>query len=170
MSLLDSIFERYLGGNAAPRQVADDFHQVTQNIPPDVLSKGLNAALDSDRTPAAGQMIAQMFEASTPEQRAAMLNRLVAALGPNAGAVLGGLLGSAAAGAGGPPTVTPGQAARVDPQQVQDAVAKAQRQSPDIVGTLSDFYAQHPTLVKTLGSAALAIALGKISQHMKGGA
>ena len=52
-------------------------------------------------------------------------------------------------------------------QQVEEAVTKAQQHSPAILGGLSDFYAQHPTLVKTLGSAALAIALGKISQHMR---
>jgi len=169
MAILTDILNRYLGGaaGAASGQLADDFSHVSQNVPSDVLSKGLSAAFGSDQTPAAGQMVSQMFGASSPEQRAAMLNHLIAALGPSAGAVLGGVLGQPNAGGGVAPTVTPDQASQVDPQQVQVAVNQAQQHNPGIMDSLSDFYAQHPGLVKTLGSAALAIALGKISQHMK---
>lgn len=166
MALLNDILNRYLGGTD-PGQAADDFHHVAQNVPPDVLSKGLSAALGSSETPAAGAMVSQMFGASTPEQRAAMLNRLIAALGPAAGGILGGALGQANAAAGTAPSVTPQQASQVSPQQVEDVVTRAQQHSPGIVDSLSDFYAQHPGLVKTLGGAALAIAMAKISRHMK---
>lgn len=166
MSIVNDILNRYLGGNASAGSTADDFHAVTQNAPTDVISKGLQAALNSSETPAAGQMIGQMFEQSSPEQRAAMLNQLIAALGPSAQGVLGGILGSSLGGAVAP-NVDAGQAANVSTQQVEEAVTQAQQHSPAILGGLSDFCAQHPTLVKTLGSAALAIALGKISQHMR---
>lgn len=166
MTIFNDILNRYLGGAAGDGSLADDFHAVSQNVSPDVISKGLQAALGSSETPAAGQMIGQMFAQSSPEQRAAMLNQLIAALGPSAQGVLGGILGSNIAAAG--PSVDPGQAASVSTQQVEEAVTKAQQHDPGVLGGLSDFYAQHPTLVKTLGSAALAIALGKISQHMKG--
>jgi hypothetical protein len=33
---------------------------------------------------------------------------------------------------------------------------------------VSDFYSEHPTLVKTLGAAALTIALTKIAQNQYG--
>lgn len=113
-------------------------------------------------------MISQMFGASSPEQRAAMLNQLSATLGPAAGSVLGGLLGNQSAAASGvAPTITADQASQIDPQQVQAAVTQAQQQNPGIVDSLSGFYAQHPGLVKTLGGAALAIAMAKISEHMK---
>ena len=167
MALLNDILNRYLGGTTGAAPSADDFQHVAQNISPDILSKGLSAALGSSQTPPAGQMISQMFEASTPEQRAAMLNQLSAALGPAASSILGGVLGQAGASATAAPTITPGQAATVNPQQVQDAVTRAQQHDPGILDGLSGFYAQHPGLVKTLGGAALAIALGKISQHMK---
>lgn len=165
MALLNDILNRYLGG-AGAGTAADDFSHVAQNVSPDVLSKGIGAAFGSNQTPDVGQMVAQMFQNATPEQRAALLNSLAGVLGPSAGAVLGGLVGQGGAAA---PTVTPGQAAQVDPQQVQDAVTQAQQHNPSIVDHLSDFYAQHPGLVKTLGGAALTIALAKISQHMKGG-
>jgi len=166
MAILNDILNRYLGGNAADASPADDFHAVTQNVSPDVISQGLQAALHSNETPAAGQMISQMFEQSSPEQRAAMLNQLIAALGPSAQGVLGGILGSSLGGAVAA-DVGAEQASNVSTQQVEEAVTQAQQHSPAILGGLSDFYAQHPTLVKTLGSAALAIALGKISQHVK---
>lgn len=168
MALLNDILSRYLGGNAGPGQVSDDFSHVAQNVPTDILSKGLSAAFGSSATPEAGAMISQMFGASSPEQRAAMLNQFASALGPAAGSVLGGLFGSQSAVASGvAPTITAEQASQVDPQQVQAAVTQAQQQNPGIVDSLSGFYAQHPGLVKTLGGAALAIAMAKISEHMK---
>ena len=169
MALLNDILNRYLGGNAGPGQVADDFHHVAENVPQDVLSKGLSAAFGSSETPAPGEMVSQMFGASTPEQRAALLNKLISALGPAGAGMLGGVLGQANVASGAAPTVTPQQASHVSPQQVQDVVTQAQQHNPGIVDTLSDFYAQHPGLVKTLGGAALAIAMARISQHMKGG-
>lgn len=170
MAILTDILNRYLGSNAGSTggELADDFHQVTQNVSPDVLSKGLSTALGSDQTPPAGQMISQMFEASTPEQRAAMLNQLLAALGPAGASILSGALGQNVATGGATAGITPGQAASVSPQQVQDVVTQAQQHNPGIVDSLSGFYAQHPGLVKTLGGAALAIVLGKISRHMQG--
>ena len=168
MPILTDLLNRYLGGGTGtePGQLADDFHKIAQNVPTDVLSKGLSAAFGSDETPPAGQMVSQMFGASSPEQRAAMLNQLGAALGPAGASILGGLFGQPAA-PGAAPTVTPDQAAQVDPQQVQAVVTQAQQHNPGILDSLSGFYAQHPGLVKTLGGAALAIMLGKVSEHMK---
>jgi hypothetical protein len=166
MAIFNDLLNKVLGGSAGTGNLADDFHQVAQNVPPDVLSKGLSAAFNSSQTPDVGQMVSQMFGASSPEQRAGMLNQLSAALGPAATSVLGGLLGQSAV-AGAAPTVTPDQASQVSPQQVQAAVTQAQQQNPGIVDSLSGFYAQHPGLVKTLGGAALAVAMAKISEHMK---
>jgi hypothetical protein len=39
----------------------------------------------------------------------------------------------------------------------------AQNQEGSVVDKIGGFYAQHPTLVKSLGAAALAVALG----HMR---
>ncbi|WP_300622127.1 hypothetical protein [Dokdonella sp.] len=161
MPLLDDILNRYLGGSAGSGSATEDFSHVAQNVSPDVLGKGLGAAFGSSATPDVGQMVSQMFANSTPEQRAALLNHLAGVLGPNAGAILGGLVGQ------GGGDVTPTQAQQVDPRQVQDAVNQAQRHDPGIVDALGNFYAQHSGLVKTLGGAALTIALAKISEHMR---
>ena len=161
MPLLTDFLNNMLGSNgtaATPSgNLADDFSQIAHRIAPDVPSKGLSAAFGSNETPAAGQMVSQMF-------KDALINQLISALGPAASSVLGGALGSANVAT---PTLTPDQASSVSPSQVQDAVARAQQHNPGILETLSGFYAQHPVLVQSLGSAALAITLGKVSEHMK---
>lgn len=169
MPIFTDILNRYLGGAGATQsgQIDDDFRQVAQSVPSDVLGKGLSAALGSDQTPAPGQMISQMFGNSSPEQRAAMLNQLGAALGPAGASILGSLFGQSAGASSVAPTITPQQASQVDPRQVQDVVTQAQQRDPGILDSLSDFYAQHPGLVKTLGGAALAIMLGKMSEHVR---
>jgi hypothetical protein len=53
------------------------------------------------------------------------------------------------------------------PEQVQQIAAQAEQHNPGIVDRMGDFYAEHPTLVKTLGGAALAIALGHMAQGMQ---
>jgi hypothetical protein len=55
----------------------------------------------------------------------------------------------------------------VSPQQVQDLANRAEQHSPGIFDRLGEFYAQHPQLVKTLGSAAITIALAKIAERSR---
>jgi hypothetical protein len=63
--------------------------------------------------------------------------------------------------------VTPQQASQISPQQVQDLANHAEKSNPDIFDKLGGFYAEHPQLVKTLGSAALTIALAKMANRMR---
>ena len=63
--------------------------------------------------------------------------------------------------------MTAENAAQLTPQQVQEVASKAEQHDPTIIDKMSDFYAQHPGLVKTLGSAALTIALAKIANGMQ---
>jgi hypothetical protein len=73
---------------------------------------------------------------------------------------LGRILGP---GAVGPTTsITPTQAAQVSPADLSAIAATAHQQDGSIVDRLGSFYAQHPTLVKTLGVAAL----GAVMSHM----
>ena len=162
MALLNDILARYTNPQSAPTPTASDFDHVAQSVPPDVLGKGITAALNSDQTPSMGSIVGQLFGASSPSQRAGLLNQLMAGLGASGSGILSSLLGHAPS-----QPITPEQASAVNPAQVQDAVTQAQQSNPSIGDTLGSFYAQHPTLVKTLGGAALAVALGRISQHMR---
>ncbi|TFW29615.1 hypothetical protein E4O92_18600 [Massilia horti] len=162
--------QQYLG-NAAPAnpgQAAQDFEQVAQNAPPETLAHGVTQALRSDQTPPFAQMVSHLFSQGSPEQRAGMLNHLLSGAGPGllsslAGGGLAHLIGAGQA----PAQVTPEQAAQVSPEQVQQIAAKAEQQNPGVVEHMGGFYSQHPELMKFLGGAALAIALGHIAQGMQ---
>jgi hypothetical protein len=113
-------------------------------------------------------MVGQLFGNSNPDQRAGMLNQLLASAGPSLlSSIAGGALGNLFGGGQAPVQVTPEQASQLSPEQVQEIAAKAEQHNPGIVDRMGDFYAQHPTLVKTLGGAALAIALGHMAQGMQ---
>jgi hypothetical protein len=66
---------------------------------------------------------------------------------------------------GGGQTISPQQAQQVSPEAVQQLAAHAEKNDPSIIDKASAFYAQHPQLVKTLGGAALTIALAKVAQR-----
>ena len=165
---LGNLLQQYIGGAVANNgKAADDFDQVAQNAPRASIAQGIASALRSDQTPPFPQMVSQLFGQSNPDQRAGMLNNLLGGAG-------GGLLGSVAGGALGkifgsnaPSKVTPEQAAQVSPEQVQELAEKAQQQNPGIVDRMSDFYAEHPTLIKAAGGAALAVALGYMANNIR---
>jgi hypothetical protein len=177
---LGSLLQQYLGGPAAsPGQQAENhFDQAAQTAPTDILSAGLAAMFRSDETPAFGQMASQIFGQANPNQQAGMLNSLIASMGPavlasllnkvgSGGGALGGLLGQLTAG-GAAPALTPAQASQLSPAQVQVIADHAEKADPGIIDHLSNFYAEHPTLVKTVGSAALTIALAKMAERARG--
>jgi len=53
------------------------------------------------------------------------------------------------------------------PAEVQEIATKAEQHDPSVLDKVGGFYAEHPQLVKTLGSAALAIALAGVSRRMR---
>ncbi|MBU6258405.1 MAG: hypothetical protein KGL18_20960 [Burkholderiales bacterium] len=159
MGLMD-LLNQALGGGGAQQ-----FDQVAQQVPGPVLAGGLAQAFRSDQTPAIGNMVGQLFGNSNGAQQAGMLNQIIAALGP---AAAGGLAGGALGQFLGPGSsqVTSAQAAQLTPQQVQDMVNQAHQANPGIADELASFYAQHAGLIKTLGGAAMAIALAKMKDHL----
>jgi len=174
---LGSLLQQYAGGSApAAQNAADHFTQVAQNASPDLISQGLAALFRSNQTPPFGQLAGQLFSQANPNQQAGMLNQLVASMGPAvlssllggaAGAGLSGVLGQLTQGGSAPAAITPAQASQLTPEQVQQIASHAEQHSPGIVDAMSAFYAQHPGLVKTLGGAALTIALAKMADSVK---
>ena len=161
MGLMDILAQVVSGGTVSDQH----FDQVAQSVPGDVLARGLASAFRADETPAIGEMVGQLFGNSNPQQQAGMLNQIIAALGPAAAASLGGgVLGRAMNP--GSSQITPDQASQLSPQQVQDVVEHAHQTNPVIADELAGFYAQHSGLIKTLGGAALAIAMAKMKDHL----
>ncbi len=161
MSLLDTLTQMVAGGNVSDQH----FDQVAQSAPTDVLGGALAGAFRSNDTPPIGEMVGQLFGNSNGQQQSGMLNQLLATLGPAAAAALaGGALGRIMSP--GATQVTPEQAAKLTPEQVQAVVTHANETNPGIADQLGSFYAQHSGLIKTLGSAALLIAMTKMKDHL----
>jgi hypothetical protein len=161
---IENILQRYTGQGggtaAAPADAHQDFQQVAQAAPTNVVAGGISQAFRSDQTPPFSEMVSNLFSQSDPNQRAGLLNRLLSSVGPGALAGVPGLSGLSSIFHG--ESVTPEQAGQVSPGQVQQMAAHAERQNPSVVDQVSSFYAQHPQVMKAAGGLALTIAL----QHM----
>jgi len=168
MGILD-ILQQYSDPARAPTdRVEDHFDQVARQSNPRDLGNGVAAAFRSDATPPFGQMIGDLFGRSDPQQRAGILNQIIRSVGAGglasvAGGVLGRVLGGA--GASAAPTITPEQASQISPADASVIAAHAEKKDPSIMDRAGEFYAQHPDLVKGLGAAALAIALGRMHSN-----
>lgn len=168
MGLLDTL-KQYVNPAAAPAgDVFGHFDTVAQQSTPKELGSGIAAALRSDATPALGETVGNLFGQSNPEQKAGVLNEIMQSMGATGlatagGGILGRILGSGAQSASTP--ITPAQAAQVSPSEAGTLAAAAHQQDSSIVDRLGSFYAQHPTLVKTLGVAALGAVMSHMSQR-----
>jgi hypothetical protein len=166
-----ALLNQYSGGSAAAAQPAPDVHahydEVSQAVPTGTLADGLAAAFKSDRTPALGQILGRLFSQSNGEQKAGLLNHLIASINPStlmqaiSGTSLAGLLSG-----GGRPQISEAEAQQVSPKDVEQLAAHAQN-NPSLVDSVSNFYAEHKTLVKTLGGGALAIVLARIAEKQR---
>jgi hypothetical protein len=168
MNQLSSVLQNYAqsGGPTNQGEVEDHFNQVAQAAPQQDLASGIAAMFRSDQTPAFGQLVGQLFGNSSPDQRANLLNSLLSS-GAGAGVLqqLAQSAGISLPAGGGTPQVTPQQAAQISPQVVQQAAAHAETHDPSIVDRVSELYAQHPTLIKTLGVAAMGMALSHMARN-----
>ena len=142
MSLRD-ILDHYTNArfDQPPRDAPRDFEEIARQEPPEALSDGLAHAFRAEETPSFGEMVSNLFRNSNPQQRSGLLEHLREALG------------------GREPLDD------ANPRQVEEMANQAQTRSPNVVERVSRFYAQHPTLVRNLGSAALTIALSRMAQR-----
>jgi len=170
MDALGGLVSQMGGGEDDHQKAEKGFDDIAGMLPSGALADGLSAAFRSDQTPPFSDMLGQLFGNSGGGQRASMLNSLLATAGPLLLAKLtsgGGLssLTNVLGGAfshGSTPQLTEAQAAQVSPEDVTVLAKNAEKHDPSIIDRMSEIYAEHPTLIKTLGGAALAIALTKI--------
>ena len=161
MGLLDVLNQLTSAGSVSEQH----FDQAAQAAPLDVLGSALAGAFRSDETPPIGNMVGQLFGNSNAQQQAGLINQILAAVGPAAAAsVAGGVLGRILSP--GASKVTADQASQLTPDEVQEVVTHAHTANPDLAEQLGNFYAQHSGLIKTLGSAALLVAMTKMKDHM----
>jgi hypothetical protein len=154
-----------------PQEAERDFDQVATQAPRDMLSQGLSAAFRSDNTAPFPQLVGQLFRNSDGPMRSNLLNSMVGILGPE---VLSRVLGRT--GGRDLPSesgvynreLTPEDAERVPPEAVEELADQAQQKDPGVIDRISDFYAEHPTLVKSLGAGVLGIAMSHLSKQKRG--
>jgi len=171
MGILDSlndVLKNYTSGQTQnAEQAAEHYDQVAEAAPHNVIADGLAAAFRSDQTPAFGNLVGNLFNNSSAEQKAGILNQLVASVGPGVLSQIAGSALSTRLSGTESRQITPDQAQQVPPELVQQLATHAEKSDPTIVNKASALYAQHPTLVKTLGGAALTVALAKVAEWQK---
>jgi hypothetical protein len=173
MSWLDQLggmLQQYANSGQATQTTEQDFDNAANVVPRDTMSQGLAEAFRSDRTPPFANMLGQLFGNSSGAQRASILNTLLSVAGPAlmSGALqsgsgmgqLGGLLGKG--------QVSPQEAEQIQPQAVEELARAAEKHDPSVIDRVSDFYSEHPGLVKTLGAAALAVAMSGMAKQKRG--
>ncbi|MBV9866965.1 MAG: hypothetical protein JO316_16555 [Abitibacteriaceae bacterium] len=97
MNQIGGLLQQYSGADAsqAPDTVHNDYDQAAQAAPQSALADGIAAAFHSNQTPPFAQMAAQIFGNASGEQKAGLLNTLIAAADP---AVVSQVLGSGGSG------------------------------------------------------------------------
>jgi hypothetical protein len=162
MSLLNILAEAL---RANQTDAASHYDRAVDHVTRDQLANGVSGMFRDQGTPPYEQMVGQLFGSSNNFQRAGLLNQILRTAGPAiAAAVAGGALKNVLAN--GKDQITPAEAAQVPPSQVEDLVKKTREAAPQLADALGKFYANNPTLVKTVGGAALLILLSKIKDGM----
>ena len=164
MGLLDNLtgmLSQYASGAAPAGDAGAHFEHVAQSVDPGTVAEGIAAALRSDQTPPFAQLASQLFASGSSDQKVAMLNTLLTSVSPDQRAQLAALI----PGLGGAASVTSAQAAAVSPDVLQTIAQRIEQHDGGIIEKMSALYAAHPTLVKTLGSAAMMIAMRKIAER-----
>ena len=164
MGLLDNlkgVIAQYASGSAPAGDPSAHFDQIAQSVDSGVLAQGIAAAMRSDQTPPFAQLASQLFASGSGEQKMAMINTLLSSASPEQRAQLSELI----PGLGATSSVTSAQAAGVSPTALQTLAQNVEQHDGGIVDKMSALYAAHPTLVKTLGTAAMMIAMRKIAER-----
>jgi len=165
MSLLDQmkgLLSQYTSNAAPAGDPSAHFQEIAQSVDSGTLAQGIAAVMRSDQTPPFANLVSQLFANGSTDQKAAMLNTLLSALPADQRSQLGSV---APALAGLTSSVSGGQAAGFSPDTVTALAQHVEQRDPGVVDKMSSLYAAHPTLVKTLGSAAMIIAMRKIAER-----
>ena len=158
MDAINEICARYAGSAAgaasAPADPHQDYRNIAQAAPPEVLADALSHTFRSDQTPSFPDMVSNLFRESNSGQRSGLLRELIQAISPAALQQNPELKDLAGTSSG-----------EVSVEQVKQAAAQAQQENPTIIDRVSKYYAQHPDVVKGLGAAAITIAIQSIARR-----
>jgi len=161
LNAIGDLAERYAANSnqGSTENAHEDFQQVVQAAPRDLVRHGIANMFRSDQTPPFPEMVSNLFSQSNQNQKTGLLNQLLSSVEPDALSGIPGLgsLAGLTGGATGNNTQT--LATQLSPEQVQQIATHVQNQDPSIIDRVSEFYTQHPGLMKAVGSLALSIAM-----------
>jgi hypothetical protein len=163
MGLLEDVkgmLTQYTSGAPPSGDAGAHFQQVAQSVDAGTLAQGIAAAMRSNDTPPFAQMVSQLFASGSSDQKTAMLSTLLASVSPEQRTQLSSLIPGLGTSASGTPA-----ASAIAPSAIQSLAQHVEQQDSGIVDKMSALYAAHPALVKTLGSAAMVIAMRKIAER-----
>ena len=164
---LGGILKQYSGAAATANPgpaVAEHFDQVSSAVPASTLAEGVTHALSSSTGAGGlGQTLSKSYTQATGDQKAGILNTLVASVGAT---TAGRFLGSSATQAlnSGSP-LSAQHAQQISPSAVQQLADQAAQNDNSVVNRLGALYAQHPTLVKGLGASAMALVMSRLANR-----
>lgn len=161
MSLLDqlsSVFQGAMGNNVSEQDAHQHYDQIASNVPREQLGAAIGPAMSNLDSSDVQQRIANSAAQMNSSQRGNMLQMLLGGLG-GAGGNIGGLLSQL----GVDPSVQ-NNPQNASPDDVGKVAAHAQSNSPDVFHKAMEFYSDHPTLVKALGTAVIAGVARHLSQ------
>jgi len=168
MDAVGGLLKQYSGANVNAAGVENHFDQVAAAAPSPALGGAVADMFRSNETPPFSQLAAQMFGNANGEQKASVLNELLGSAGPALRSILANAgVGALANHMAGGQAVTPEIASQVPPEVVQQMAQHAEQHDPSIVDRLGSVYSRHPGLIKTLGGAALAVTLAKLSNRQQ---
>lgn len=157
---LSGLLSNVLGGNLSEQQTHEHYDQIAQATPPEALGSAIGPALAGLGSGEIQQRVSNSAAQMSPGQIGGLVQSLLGGLGAsgmNIGSVLG-QLGIDPSVASNPQSATPDEVAKL--------AAHAQATNPGVFQEAMSFYAQHPTLVKALGTVVIAKIASQLSQGL----
>jgi hypothetical protein len=164
LDMIGDLLNRYAQGSGATsrEEAREHYDRIVGNVPEDLLASVIGPAVGSLPQDQVETRVRNSATEMTPGQRGSFLERLLGGLGQS-----GEGIHSVLEQIGVSPKVAddPRQAT---PEEVGKVAAYAKEERPDLFHRAMEFYAQHPTLVKVLGTMAIA-SIAKNLYHQRPG-
>ncbi len=160
-NMLGGLLQQYSQGQGATnrQQASEDYDQIAGAVPPDMLGSLIGPALSSLGSQQVTERVFNSASVMDPTQRGGLVGSLLQGF-LNNGADIGSLLG--ALGVNPAVAQDPSQAT---PEEVAALATHAHDSEPGIFDKAMGFYAEHPTLVKVLGTLAVAAIARNLSER-----
>lgn len=164
LDMISDLLNRYASGSGATnrQEAREHYDRIVEAVPPEVLAPVIGPAVGSLPQDQVETRVRNSATEMTPGQRGSFLQTLLSGLGSS-----GEGIRTVLEQIGVSPKVAddPRQAS---PEEVGKVAAYAKKERPDLFHRAMEFYAQHPTLVKVLGTMAIA-SIAKNLYHQRPG-